>query len=625
LARIGISGKFLAAFATLLVAVAAIGGFSLARIGEVNRIAVELRTRWIPASEDIGNIHAYVAQYRIKQNAHLSAATPAAKARAAKMLRAAHAVIGHGLTDYGQLLATADQQKAFAQLQHDWAAYAAENERLLALSDANDPAARTLFDGPALSDFYTVEDDILQLVDLNTKGADAVSAESDRIYAQAQRFVIWATVAAGLLAVALMVALMRNVAHPIRRMSEAVTRLVAGDIDVAVPGDGRGDELGALAQALLKFKDLFLADQARTRAEIQRAQETQTTIDAIGAGLSALAQGQLDHRVPENGQGALAQLHLDFNVAVERLGDVLGEIVTGCDAIRAGTGEMAAAAADLSRRTEQQATTIAETARSLSAFAGTVRVTADNALQTSTRLETTRRTAESVDATAARAITAMRAIETSSRQVTEIISTIDGIAFQTNLLALNAGVEAARAGDAGKGFAVVATEVRALAQRSADAAKDIRALISNTNDQVTTGVELVSSSGTALREIVAEVASISDLVSAIADAAQQQSGGIGAVSGSVAEVDLFTQQNAAMAEESSASTRHLSEEATHLVTSLGRFRLKGSARPAPATMHDITPAPRPAPVASRSAPVSARPAAPIRVNTGAVAEDWSEF
>ena len=612
LARIGISGKFLGVFAALLVVVGGIGGFSLDRIGEVNRLAVDLRARWIPASEKIGDIHAYIAQYRIKQSAHLAAATPAGKAHAAKMLRAAHAAIGASLDGYGALLVTADQKAGFAKLQQDWQAYSAENDRLLALSDKNDPAALTLFDDGALNDFYTVEDDILQLIDLNTKGANAVSAESERIYTQARHVVIWATLGAVFAALGLMFAMMRNIAQPIKRMSEAVTRLVDGDIEVEVPGTGRGDELGALSSALLRFKDLFLADQARTRAELKRAEETQTTIDAIGSGLAALTQGNLTHRVAENGHGPLAQLHLDFNAAVEKLAEVLGEIVTGCEAMHAGSGEMAAAASDLSHRAEQQATSIAETSRTLGGFTGTVRDTAENARQTSARLETARRTAEGVDEKASRAITAIRAIEASSREMAEIISTIDGIAFQTNLLALNAGVEAARAGDAGKGFAVVANEVRALAQRSADAAKDIRALISNTNVQVTTGVELVAGSGTALREIVGEVTAIAELVTAIADAAQKQSSGIEDISQQVHAMDQFTQQNAAMAEQSSASTRNLSQEAMHLVESLRRFSLGGAS-----------------PV-SRAAPAERTPPAPrmprvVGNNALAVQEDWSEF
>ena len=404
--RIGISGKFLAAFATLLVVVGGMGAFSLNRIGEVNKLATELRSRWVPASEDIGSIHAYIAQYRIKQSGHLAATSPEGKARAAKMLRAAHAAIESGLDDYSKLLVSDDQRSGFAKLQQDWQIYTTENDKLLALSDANDQSAHALFDGDSLNDFYTVEDDILQLVDLNTKGANAVSAESERIYAQAHKFVIWTTVGAVLVALLLMFALMRSIARPITRMSEVVARLVDGDVEVEVPGTSRGDELGSLSRALLRFKELFVADQARTRAELKRAAETQVTIDAIGSGLVALAQGNLTHRVAENGHGPLAKLHIDFNEAVEKLAEVLGEIVAGCEAIRSGTGEMAAASSDLSRRTEQQATSIAETSRTLGDFTGMVRVTAENALQTSTRLDSTRRTAESVDETASRAITA---------------------------------------------------------------------------------------------------------------------------------------------------------------------------------------------------------------------------
>jgi len=212
----------------------------------------------------------------------------------------------------------------------------------------------------------------------------------------------------------------------------------------------------------------------------------------------------------------------------------------------------------------------------------------------------------------------MRSIETSSREMAEIINVIDGIAFQTNLLALNAGVEAARAGEAGKGFAVVATEVRALAQRSADAAKDIKALILTSGEQVSGGVALVESSGDALQKIVAEVSAVSGLVDEIAEAAQRQASGIAEISAMVADMDTFTQQNAAMVEESSAGTRNLSEETVRLVDRLAMFRLSGRAA--------ATQSPPPAPV-SRREPVRT-PATPAFAGNAALRldeDDWSEF
>ncbi|NBC35474.1 HAMP domain-containing protein [Novosphingobium sp. FSY-8] len=615
--RLGISAKLLACFAVLLLAMIGMGGFALVKIGEVNERAMELRSRWLPASQLIGDIHAYASQYRIRQSEHVTAETPQKKARGAKLIANAQQAIDRMLSDYGKLVTTPEQKAAFAKLQQDWGTYTAENERLLAMSSAGDAAAATLFAGDSLSNFYTMEDDILQLIDLNTKGAAAVSAQAEQIYAQARQFIIGAAGGGVLIALAMLGLLMQTLARPIARMSEAVKQLIAGDLHVDVPGTHRSDELGSLARALDSFKDLFAADSNRSAAEAERARQAQVTIDALGGGLTALAQGNLTYRVAENGHGELGRLHVTFNEAVTRLAHVMNDIVTGCNAIRAGTDEIAAASSDLSRRTEHQANSLAETSRTLNEFSNTIQVTAENTRQTSSRLATTRRTAETVDATAHQAISAMRAIESSSREMAEIIGVIDGIAFQTNLLALNAGVEAARAGDAGKGFAVVANEVRALAQRSADAAKDIKALITTSNEQVSGGVELVASSGDALRQIVGEVAAISHLVDEIAEAAQRQASGINEISSMVTSMDEFTQQNAAMVEESSASTHNLSEETVRLVDQLGRFRLDGGGN-APAPARSAPPLAAP-PTRPRSQPSFDGNAA-VKIK-----EDWSEF
>ena len=613
--RFGISAKLLSAFAVLLAVMAGMSGFALVKIGEVNSLSLEMRSRWQPASQTIGEIHTDISQYRIKQAEHLSATGPELRARNEKLLANAQSAIDSLLVDYEKLISTREQKAAFSQLVTDWGAYKQENTGLLALSRANDPAAAAKFGAESLGNFYRVEDSILQLIDLNNPGAAATSAKSAQIYEQARKFTIATAIAALGLALLMLVGLMRGIARPIARMAEAVSRLVEGDHSITVPGTTRTDELGSLARALDSFKDLFAADQHRAQAEVIRAQQTQLTIDAIGDGLNALAKGNLTHRVAENGSGALAKLHVDFNVAVAHLGAVLGDIVDGCQTIRRGTDEISAASADLARRTEQQASSLAETSRTLADFTNTVKVTADNAQQTSSRLGHARQAAEGVDQTAKQAITAMRSIEQSSREMADIISVIDGIAFQTNLLALNAGVEAARAGDAGRGFAVVASEVRALAQRSADAARDIKTLITTSTGQVSGGVALVESSGEALRQIVSEVASVSDLVAQIAEAAGRQASGIGEIAAMVNSMDEFTQQNAAMVEESSASTRNLSEETLRLVDQLASFQTgRGSERQTMARTRPIAAKPR-----------SMAPAFHGNAALAASSEEWDEF
>jgi methyl-accepting chemotaxis protein len=586
-----------------------------------------MRDRWIPASRYIGDIHAYTSQFRIKQRDHLDAATPEQKAKQEKLMRNARNAIDGMFAEYEPLLATDEQRATFDKLKSDWSTYIAQTDKMVALSNAGDPTAIDMFNAEALEGFYTVEDDILQLIEMNGKGADALSEKSNAIYEQARRMDIGAIGAGIAIAIVLLITLMRTIARPVKQMSEAVGQLVAGDLTVEVPGLGRSDELGSLAQALDSFKDLFRADQERSRAEAERARETQGTIDAIGKGLTELANGNLDHRVSETVSGPLAKLHFDYNEAVSKLSDTIRDIIMGCNVIRDGTGEIAQASDDLSQRTERQAESITLASKALGDFSSSVKHAADNARQTSTRLSVARSSATSVDETAKRAVTAMRAIEASSKEMTEIIATIDGLAFQTNLLALNAGVEAARAGPSGAGFAVVATEVRHLAQRSAEAAGSIRNLVMTSSAQIADGVGLVESSGDALQQVVSEVTAVSSLVDEIAEETEKQAQGITEISTMMTQMDNSTQQNAAMVEESTASSRNLSNETNRLVSQLGRFKIasvsnRGFASPQPASGSYAPPPQRSAP-AHRPAAV----AAPMQGNLAVKAddEDWTDF
>ena len=636
-----ITKKFIAAFAVLLAAMAGMGLFAISKIGEVNAIAAEQRDVWIPSAEKLGDIHAFTSQYRLRQGEMFSAATPEAVARGQKLLKNARSAIDAEIAEFEKLAITPDQKTGTAALKQAWTTFVAQDESMQAMAvGGNTQGAQAMHDGEGIDTFYALEDSILAVIEANKKDGAAVAANAEKIYASARKFTFAALGLALLSAVVLLFYLIRNIAKPVVSMSDAVSRLIDGDHAVAVPGLGRSDELGQLARSLDRFRDVFASDHARAEAETQRAREVQLTIDEIGEGLTALAEGNLTHRVKENGSGALAKLHVDYNAAVTALERVLGKIVEGCHTIKLGTDEISSAASDLALRTEQQATSLAETSRTINEFSSSVRTTAENVKQTSTRLSVARSTADGVGDTANRAVAAMRSIEASSREMAEIVGVIDGIAFQTNLLALNAGVEAARAGDAGKGFAVVATEVRALAQRSADAAKSIRDLIGKSTEEVSGGVALVESSGDALRQIVNEVSAVSELVDQIAEAAGQQAAGIADISAMVGSMDSFTQRNAAMVEESSAGTRNLSNETIALVEQVGRFRLGtsgqarssglSSAKPQASPPAAPKPAPRPLPVAAATAEPAPPPAprsAPVLGNTALKVDedDWSEF
>jgi methyl-accepting chemotaxis protein len=258
---------------------------------------------------------------------------------------------------------------------------------------------------------------------------------------------------------------------------------------------------------------------------------------------------------------------------VESLQQTMAGILGAARGIRSGCGEISTAADDLSRRTERQAAGLEQTAAALDQITATVRRSSDSAEKARGVTQSTKANAERSGKVVREAVEAMGGIEKSSQSITQIIGVIDEIAFQTNLLALNAGVEAARAGDAGRGFAVVAQEVRALAQRSAEAAKEIKSLIRASSEQVGKGVKLVGETGRTLDQILAQVDEINDLVGEIAASSKEQAVGLAEVNVAVNQMDQVTQQNAAMVEQSTAASHALASEAAELERLIGRFQV----------------------------------------------------
>ena len=297
-------------------------------------------------------------------------------------------------------------------------------------------------------------------------------------------------------------------------------------------------------------------------------------VSLLADGLARLSAGDLTVRIDQPLLVWLDKLRVDFNAAVEALGKAMRTVSGVVTSMRSGTGEITQAADDLSRRTEQQAASLEQTAAALDEITATVRKTAEGAKHARDVVSRTKTDAEHSGEVVHQAVAAMGEIEQSSHQIGEIIGVIDEIAFQTNLLALNAGVEAARAGDAGRGFAVVASEVRALAQRSAEAAKEIKALILASGRQVGAGVKLVGETGKTLTQIASQVAEVASIISEIAGSAQEQAAGLQEVNTAVNQMDQVTQQNAAMVEESTAASHSLAQETEELARLTGHFQVR---------------------------------------------------
>ncbi len=293
----------------------------------------------------------------------------------------------------------------------------------------------------------------------------------------------------------------------------------------------------------------------------------------LGRILGALAEGDLTDRIQTSYEGRFQELKESANGTAEQLSSIVAQIQASSGELKTAALEINSGTEDLSNRTEQAAANLEETAASTEQMAATVRQNAVNAKSASELAGGADHSAKQGGQVVAQAVTAMAGIESSAQKITDIISVIDEIAFQTNLLALNASVEAARAGEAGKGFAVVAQEVRQLAQRSAQAASDIKTLIQDSNNQVNDGVKLVNQAGDALTEIVGSIGKVANIVQEIASASQEQAAGVQEINNSVTNMDEMTQQNSALVEENSASTRVLSEEANKLGELMDFFRI----------------------------------------------------
>lgn len=401
---------------------------------------------------------------------------------------------------------------------------------------------------------------------------------------------IVAMVAGTLLAIIGGLMLVETLRGPLKRVTETMTRLANGDLDVAIEGRNRGDEIGDMVRSVAVFRDNAVenvrlgreAEAARTLSaeeEARRAEERarieaeqMQALNALSDVLAELAAGNLEEGMAEDLPADYVIMARTYNNAVEALRATLSDVRMVTGEITGGTSNLSASADDLARRTEQQAAALEESSRALRQLTEIVRSTAESARKTTVSVDETNSYAKHSGQVVAKAIDAMAEINRSSEKISTIISVIDEIAFQTNLLALNAGVEAARAGEAGRGFAVVAQEVRELAQRCAGAAREIKGLISESSAQVRSGVALVQETGDALTVINNHIGTIHQLVSNIEAAAADQYTGLNEVNSAVHEVELITQQNAAMVEENTAEIHGLRRQVEALNEKIERFK-----------------------------------------------------
>ena len=447
-----------------------------------------------------------------------------------------------------------------------------------------------------------------------------------RSVADQARYVFWGMLGlfAAISAVAggLSIIVALSITRPVGKLVTTMGVLAGGDTRFEVPEAARGDEIGTMAKAVLVFRDSAI-EKARLETEaIERdrraaaereaaAAKVMSDFDAAVGGivqaamagdfsqrvplegkdgvirnlassmntmcenvgmvfndvvrvLGALAQGNLSARITADYQGAFADLKEHANATAQRLSETIAEIKAAAKEVANAASQISSATTDLSQRTEEQAAGLEQTSSSMEQIAATVKKNADSAQQASRSAAATQAAGSRGVAVVGQAVEAMSRIDGSSQKIVDIIAVIDEIARQTNLLALNAAVEAARAGDAGRGFAVVAAEVRSLALRASQAAKDIKDLITSSNTQVKEGVELVNRAGAALNEIVESIKMVADIVGDIANASAEQATGIEQVNKALTQMDEVTQQNSALVEENAASAKTLEQQSAQM-------------------------------------------------------------
>ncbi|WP_137132162.1 methyl-accepting chemotaxis protein [Rhizobium sp. FY34] len=418
----------------------------------------------------------------------------------------------------------------------------------------------------------------------------------------------------------------RSITGPIRELVVAMSRLAGGDTTIELKGETRKDEIGDMVRSVAVFRDAAIEKtrlqtqaerdrslseserQARESARLEETQRLQQTVEILGAGLQRLASGDLTATIHTPFMEGLDRLRTDFNQSLHNLASTMQQVSGSTASITDTATGMVSATDDLSRRSEQQAAAIEQTSAVITQIMDAIRLSTERAANARKMVAETKTSTDRSGNIVSSAVDAMSRIEAASKEISQIINVIDEIAFQTNLLALNAGVEAARAGEAGKGFAVVAQEVRELAQRSAQAAREIKALIAKSTEAVKTGVDLVQNTGSALGEIAGQVSQINDQISSIADAAGEQSESVREISTAIRQMENTTQQNSQMAERTNSDMSKLTRDAQSLSGLVGQFRL-GEGAPVGQPMSSDRPlpvsvAPRPAaPVARNAAPI----------------------
>jgi methyl-accepting chemotaxis protein len=518
-----ISTRLIGIFGLIAAFLLVIVSVALLQIGTMRDNTAEITVNWLPSVELVNQMNTGTSDFRIQEYKHVLNTDDAAKAGIEKALNDTLANFEKSHQAYVKLISSPEESKLYDEFALEWKKYLVVHDQVIALSRKNEnEQARKLLGGESKALFDSSSAVLVKLINLNHEGGVAASKAAEQAASSARTVLVLTLLGVLVLMAIASVWLIRSITQPLNQALGLANQVAEGDLSGRFESTST-DELGQLLAAL------------------QRMQ--QSLVRTVGA------------------------------------------VRAGSESVATASAEIASGNNDLSQRTEEQASALEQTAASMEQLSSTVKQNADNARQGNQLAMNASSVAVQGGAVVAQVVETMKGINEASRKIADIISVIDGIAFQTNILALNAAVEAARAGEQGRGFAVVASEVRSLAGRSAEAAKEIKALISTSVDRVEQGTMLVDEAGTTMNEVVTAIKRVTDIMGEISAASSEQSQGVSQVGEAVTQMDQVTQQNAALVEEMAAAASSLKSQAQDLVQTVAVFKLgandHSSTRPLP--------------------------------------------
>ncbi len=516
-----ISARLKLSFGVMVALLLVLVGIAAWQMKALRAASLDLSDNWLPSVQYVNAMNTNTSDFRLAEFEHVLNTDDKAMGRIEAKIAAALADFTKNKDAYVPLITGPQEQALWDTFQTDWKRYLDIHRKVIELSRQNkNEEAKALLDGESAQLFDRASQALLKDVDFNTQGGQQSSKNAGQTYQSALVELGAGAAVAVLLALVLATWIIRSITAPLQQALNVAERVAEGDLTVKVHAS-RGDELGALLRAMEKM--------------------------------------------------------------THNLTSIVVTVRGASDSIATGSDEIATGNADLSQRTEEQASSLEETAATMEELGSTVKQNAQNAREADLLAQKASSVATQGGSVVGQVVQTMKSIDEASRKIADIITVIDGIAFQTNILALNAAVEAARAGEAGRGFAVVAGEVRTLAQRSAQAAKEIKDLITTSVERVGQGSAQADKAGTTMEEIVQAIQRVTSIMSEIASASTEQSDGIAAVGNAVSQLDQVTQQNAALVEESAAAAASLKQQTLSLVQAVSVFKLNdgGTERPAP--------------------------------------------